>query len=126
MDDTFIFLRTKLPLEHTDSIAFEKIAYTFPFDFSRPDWTPKHLINDPFLVPVLGFGDDCATWTNGLVFRFPSHQPPSDIAVRMKVALVEFDAWAIVNDDRQFVENPSGGLFSRFFMILKTSAVSHI
>jgi hypothetical protein len=106
--DTFIFLRTRLAIDFS-ARAIDALAQHFPHD------DVSEQFREVRSVPLLGFGDDGVTWSDGIVLRSNQTKAPRDIATTLDPALQEFDASVIHDRWGEFREHPGGGLVTRYF-----------
>jgi hypothetical protein len=110
MQDTFLYLRTKLAMAH-ETQTFGELARAFPFQAMQSASIEIRYARDPVPVQVIS-----ADWTNGTIIRFRSRMAPVDLAATMQEALATFDAWAIVARAGEFADSAGEiGPISRFF-----------
>jgi hypothetical protein len=110
--NTFLFLRTKLSIEH-ETAAIEGLSAHFPYSLCRA------AVPDPaeteFAVHVFGFGEDRLTFSNGLVIQFTTDHTLSEIAQGMKAGLDNFEAWSMCKFDGSDYQENKAGQIDRFF-----------
>jgi hypothetical protein len=110
MQDTFLYLRTKLAMAH-ETHTFGEFARAFPFQGMQSASIEIRYARDPVPVQIIS-----ADWTNGTIIRFRSRMAPVDFAATMQEALATFDAWAIVSHAGEFADSAGAvGPISRFF-----------
>jgi hypothetical protein len=111
--NTFLFLRTKLAIEH-ETAAIEGLSAHFPYSLchaAAPD-----LAKTEFAVHVFGFGEDRLTFSNGLVIQFTTHHALSKIVEGMKAGLDNFEAWSMCKfNGRDYKENTAGQMDQFFY-----------
>src|SRR5918911_4430355 len=103
----YLYLRTKRPWQHEPD-ALSELGETFPYAY----WTTDIAPSEP-IVSVLGFGRNRSTWGDGVVLRFHTDHSPE--AVTGHIPSDHFDAWVVINDDREHCESPTSMSVGRFF-----------
>jgi hypothetical protein len=109
MQDAFLYLRTKLAIEHDDQTISE-LAEAFPFQAMRSVSIHEQYARDPLPVQVMP-----TAWANGTIIKFRSRLAPVDLATAMQEALAKFDAWAIIDLAGDFADSAAIGPISQFF-----------
>ena len=110
MQDTFLYLRTKLALEH-EAQTFGELARAFPFQATQSVSISIRYARDPRPVQVIS-----EAWENGIIIRFPSRMAPVGLAASMTETLATFDAWSIVDlTGNLTIARGQSGPISQFF-----------
>jgi hypothetical protein len=121
MQDTFLYLRTKLAMEH-ETQTFGELARAFPFQAMQSASIQIQYARDPLPVQVIS-----TVWTNGTIIRFRSRMAPVNLAAIMQETLATYDAWAIVGLAGEFADSAGAvGPISRFFGQLLVKTFSQI
>ncbi len=104
----FLYLRTKLAIEH-ETPTIGELAKVFPFQAMKSAAIPQQYARDPLPVQAMP-----TPWANGTIIRFRSRLVPVDLAAAMKEALAKFDAWAIVDLAGEFADSAEIGPVAQF------------
>jgi hypothetical protein len=110
MYDTFLYLQTHKALG-LENESFEHLYDYFPLYAMVSELAGQY---DRQLIPpvsALMFGEQQATWDDGIVLRFPTYRPFNEIKDEFDRSLEKFKSWAIFQHGAGCKENSPDGLF---------------
>jgi hypothetical protein len=113
MKTSYLYLRTKLSLQHQYEHPLEHFAKHVPMDNieTRRDASRNSVF---WTAPFEWLHFDQKTWANGLVIRLNVQPTLEAFVEKARPALEPFHSWALIDDNGEHSETPQNGPFSSF------------
>jgi hypothetical protein len=124
MKTSYLYLRTKLSLQHQWDLPLKHFAEHVPIGNIK--WRDAGRYDVLRTLPFEWLHFERKTWANGLVLKL-NVQPTLDTFIgNARPALESFDTWALIDDSGEYFESPKNGPFSLFMSEVGTRPVVKI